>query len=80
MQATATASIQLVAALPEQAERMRQQEALIGRLVAEAEEAECIAADVQEQLQQLQGAKRCGGMLLLQKCSCHARCLQAARS
>ena len=66
MQATATASVQVVAALPEQAERTRQQEALIGRLVAEAEEAECIAADVQEQLQQPQGARRCGGMLLPQ--------------
>ena len=36
----------------------RPQDALVGRLIAEAEEASCLAEDMQEQLQQLEAAKR----------------------
>ena len=53
----------VAAPLPDQEGLKRQQEALVGRLIAEAGEAECIAADMQEQLQQLQRTKRCSSML-----------------
>jgi len=36
----------------------RQQDALVGRLIADAAEAECRITGMQEQLQQLQHAKR----------------------
>lgn len=41
-----------------QEEVRRRQDALIGSLIAEAEEAECRAADLHEQLQQLEEANR----------------------
>ena len=41
-----------------QEEVRRREDALIGRLIAEAEEAECRAADLHEQLQQLEEANR----------------------
>ncbi len=59
MQPTAVA-----APLPDQEGLKRQQESFVGRLVAEAGEAECLAADMQDQLQQLQCTKRCSSMLL----------------
>ena len=53
----------VAAPLPDHEGLKRQQEALVGRLIAEAGEAECIAADMQDQLQHLQCTKRCSGML-----------------
>ena len=50
------------APLPEHEGLKRQQEALVGRLIAEAGEAECVAVDMQDQLQQLQYARRCSSM------------------
>ena len=41
-----------------QEEVRRREDALIGRLIAEAEEAECRAADLHKQLQQLEEANR----------------------
>ena len=80
MQPTATVTAQTAAPAPEQAGLERQQEALVGRLIAEAEEAECIAADMQEQLQQLQCAKRCSRVPSLQsKCSHCISCLRCQR-
>ncbi|CAL5229193.1 g12473 [Coccomyxa viridis] len=47
----------VAAPLPDHEGLKRQQEALVGRLIAEAGEAECIAADMQDQLQHLQCTK-----------------------
>ena len=63
MQPAAAAAAQKVAPMLEQADLKRQQEALVGRLIAEAGEDECTAADGQDQLQQLQCAIRCTSLL-----------------
>lgn len=77
---SAAATAERAALIPEQADLKRQQEALMGRLIAEAEEADCIAADMQEQLQQLQCAKRCSRVpSLLSKCSRCIPCLRHQR-
>ena len=76
MQTVAAATTPTVSPQPdEQAELERPRQALVGRLIAEAEEAECIAADRLDQLQQLQCAKRCTGRAL-QECTRCTPCLQ----
>ena len=52
-------SVQPAAAAAEPDGRLqRQQEAFVGRLIADAAEAECRVTGMQEQLQQLQHAER----------------------